>query len=60
MNKKAIDLSSVFCSEPDEGQAAHARFPDEVWLHFAAAFAAKAGLCEHPGVYSGPDAPPKE
>jgi hypothetical protein len=48
------DLSHVFANDPDEGQVHHGNLPDEAMLHFARAFAAKAGITKHPGVYSGP------
>jgi hypothetical protein len=28
-----VDLSAVFCSEPDEGQEVHDSMPPEVWRH---------------------------
>jgi len=49
-----IDLSAVFCSEPDKGQELNDSMPPEIWRHLAAGFAYKAGLCDNPpGVYTG-------
>jgi hypothetical protein len=44
----------VFANDPDEGQGHHGDLPDEAMLHFARAFAHKAGIAPHPGKYSGP------
>jgi hypothetical protein len=46
-----IDLSAVFCSEPDKGQEVHDSMPPEIWRHLAACFTYKAELCNNPGVY---------
>jgi hypothetical protein len=54
MRKKVIDLSAVFCSEPDKGQEIWDGLPQEFHLHFAQCFAAAAGLCPAPGEYQGP------
>jgi len=52
--KKSVDLSDVFCVDPDKGQDRHSKYPAEVWIHFARAFAHKAGIGLDPGFYSGP------
>jgi len=62
MRKKSIDLSDVFCVDPDEGQARHSEYPAQAWIHFAKAFAFKAGIVPDPGFYAGPapDPPAEE
>jgi hypothetical protein len=49
-----IDLSRVFCSDLDEGQAVYDQLPEELKLHLARCFGHAAGLCEDPGIYLGP------
>jgi hypothetical protein len=50
-----IDLSDVFCVDPDEGQKRHDEMDASVWIHFAMMFAFKAGqISDDPGVYKPP------
>lgn len=53
-NQKVIDLSAVFCVDPDEGQEVWDSLPYEFHLYFAGCFAAQVGLCEAPVEYKGP------
>jgi hypothetical protein len=52
--KKAVDLSFVFCVDPDKGQKAYDKLPPQLVRHLAACFAFKAGLAPDPGFYDGP------
>jgi hypothetical protein len=50
----------VFASDLDADQKHHLKPPDEAMLHFAGAFAAKAGIAPHPGKYSRPAIKPPD
>jgi hypothetical protein len=58
--KKSIDLSDVFCAEVSAGQKRHGEYPKDVWRHFAACLAWKAGIGPDPGFYAGPVPDPPE
>jgi hypothetical protein len=48
-------LSCIYCvGDQDEAQRCFDQLPKELVTHIWAAFAHKAGLCPHPGVYAGP------
>jgi hypothetical protein len=49
-----VDLSFVFCVDPDKGQKAYDKLPPQFVRHLAACFAFKAGLAPNPGFYDGP------